>query len=63
MNLKNLLNQGRLKRHKTSKEEISNLLELIDRDIKDAKISSLSADRKKDTGQGAWGIILPFSKQ
>jgi uncharacterized protein (UPF0332 family) len=46
MNLKNLLNQGRLKRHKTSKEEISNLLELIDRDIKDAKISGLSADRK-----------------
>ena len=46
MNLKALLSQGRLRKHKTSKEEISNLLELIDRDIKDAKIKGLSADRK-----------------
>jgi len=37
MNLKQLLNQGRLRRHKTSKEEIGNLLRVIERDLKDAK--------------------------
>jgi len=42
MNLKQLLNQGRLRRHKTSKEEISNLLRVIKRDIKDAKVQGLS---------------------
>lgn len=46
MNLRNLLNQGRLRRHKTSQEEIGNLLDVIKRDIKDAKIKGLSADRK-----------------
>jgi uncharacterized protein (UPF0332 family) len=46
MNLKQLLNQGRLKPHKTSKKEIANLLELVKRDIKDAKVEGLSPDRK-----------------
>lgn len=46
MNLKQLLNQDRLRRHKTSKKEIGNLLELVKRDIKDAKVEGLSADRK-----------------
>ena len=36
MNLKDLLNQGRLRQHKTSKKEIEieNLLALVRRDIK-----------------------------
>ena len=46
MNLKDLLNQGRLRQHKTSKKEIENLLELVRRDIKDAKVEGLSSDRR-----------------
>jgi len=53
MNLKQLLNQGRLRRHKTSKEEISNLLRVIKRDIKDAKVEGLSSDRKFTTAYNA----------
>jgi len=41
-----LLNQGKLRSHKTSKEEIANLLKLVKRDIEDAKVSGLSSDRK-----------------
>lgn len=46
MNLKDLLNQGRLRQYKTSKKEIKNLLALVIRDIKDAKVEGLSTDRK-----------------
>ncbi len=46
MNLENLLSRGRLRLHKTSKKEISNLLQLVKRDIQDAKVKGLSADRK-----------------
>ena len=46
MNLKDLLNQGRLRQHKTSKKEIKNLLALVRRDIKDAKVEGLSSDRR-----------------
>lgn len=46
MSLKVLLNQGKLRRHKTSKEEINNILTLVRRDIKDAKVEVLSSDRK-----------------
>lgn len=46
MSLKELLNQGRLKLHRTSKEEIANLLKLVKRDIEDAKTRGLSPDRK-----------------
>jgi len=46
MNLRDLLNQGRLRQHKTSKKEIENLLALVRRDIKDAKVEGLSSDRR-----------------
>ncbi len=46
MNLKDLLSQGRLRQHKTSKKEIENLLALVRRDIKDTKVEGLSTDRK-----------------
>jgi len=49
MNLTHLLNQGKIQSHKTSKEEVTNLLAAIDRDIKDAKIEELSPDRKFST--------------
>lgn len=53
MSLSQLLNQGRLKQHKTSKKEIDNLLRLIKRDIKDAKVKGLSPDRKFATAYNA----------
>jgi uncharacterized protein (UPF0332 family) len=53
MSLKELLNQGKIKPHKTSKEEISNLLKLVKRDIKDARVSGLSSDRKFATAYNA----------
>jgi uncharacterized protein (UPF0332 family) len=46
MSLNQLLNQNKLKSHRTSKEEIQNLIELIKRDIKDAKVTHLSSDRR-----------------
>lgn len=46
MNLKQLLNQGKLRPHKTSKNEINNLLGLAKRDINDAKVKEISADRR-----------------
>jgi len=46
MDLRGLSNQGKLRKHKTSKEEVNNLLALVKRDIKDAKVKGLSSDRK-----------------
>ncbi len=65
MNLKQLLNQGRLRPQKTSKEEISNLLRVVKRDIKDAKLEGLSSDRKFATAYNAalqLGTILLYCK-
>jgi uncharacterized protein (UPF0332 family) len=53
MSLQELLNQDKLRPHKTSKEEIANLLKLVKRDIKDAKVSVLSSDRKFATAYNA----------
>jgi len=44
MTLKQWQNNGWLKSHKTSKEEIGNLLAIVDRDIKDASEGGISAD-------------------
>ena len=46
MSLKGLLNQGKLRPHKTSKKEINNLITMIERDIKDSGVKGLSNDRK-----------------
>lgn len=46
MNLKRLLDQGRIRKHKTSKKEIENLLGLAKRDISDAKTDAISLDRR-----------------
>jgi uncharacterized protein (UPF0332 family) len=46
MNLKDLLNQGKLRAHKTSEKEVENLIAIVRRDIKDAKVEDLSSDRK-----------------
>jgi hypothetical protein len=44
MTLQNWANNGWLKKHSTSKQEISQLLEIVDRDLKDARQKKLSAD-------------------
>jgi uncharacterized protein (UPF0332 family) len=49
MSLKHLLSQNKLIKHKTSAKEISNLLRLVRRDLKDAHLKELSADRRFTT--------------
>jgi len=44
MTLKQWQDNGWLKAHKTSKEEIGNLLAIVDRDIKDASEGEISTD-------------------
>ena len=44
MTLKQWLNNGWLRSHKTSPQEISNLLDIVDRDIKDASTDGISTD-------------------
>lgn len=46
MTLEDLLNQGKIKPHTTSREEIQNLINAAQRDIEDASIHGLSSDRK-----------------
>lgn len=51
--MKDLLNDGRLEEHRTSKKEIKQLLAVFDRDITDARIEALSTDRKFATAYNA----------
>jgi len=44
MSLKDWLNNGWLVKHMTSPQEVSNLLSVADRDIKDSQIPGLSSD-------------------
>src|SRR6056297_2760621 len=53
MNLKNLREKGKLKKHKTSRQEIKNLFKVVSRDIKDAKVDVLSDDRRFATAYNA----------
>jgi len=53
MSLDKLFKQDRLKAHRTSKKEIGNLLRVIKRDLRDAKIKGLSVDRKFTTAYNA----------
>lgn len=46
MNLKHWLAEGRLRTHKTSKQEIQGLLEIAKRDLSDASVHDLSTDRR-----------------
>jgi len=47
------LNEKRLKPHKTSKKEIDQLLAVFERDMADARIKTLSADRRFSTAYNA----------
>lgn len=51
------LNEGRVKAHKTSKKEISQLLAIAERDLADAQVKTLSADRRFATAYSAALII------
>jgi uncharacterized protein (UPF0332 family) len=65
MSLRQLFEQNRIIHHKTSKQEIQNLFKLVQRDIADAKITQLSADRRFATAYNAalqLGTILLYCK-
>lgn len=46
MNFKRLLAEGRIRRHETNGEEISDLIRVADRDLSDARVEGLSPDRR-----------------
>jgi hypothetical protein len=46
MNFDNLLADGRLRPRKPRREVVHNLLRLVERDLRDAGVSGLSADRR-----------------
>jgi hypothetical protein len=46
MSLKRWLAENRLRKHKTNKEEILNLLTLVQRDLDDASLAEISTDRR-----------------
>ncbi len=52
-NLQTWLNEGRLQQHKTSVKEIADLLKVVDRDLADASIKEISADRRFATAYNA----------
>lgn len=53
MSLQRWVNEGRLQRHTTTKEEIQNLFRLVERDLKDANVKQLSKDRRFATAYNA----------
>jgi hypothetical protein len=53
MTLRDLLAEGRIRPHKTSVREIGDLLRVVDRDLADAGIRQLSADRRFATAYNA----------
>ena len=59
MSWQNLLANGSVNTHTTSRREIENLRELVNRDLKDAEIDGLSDDRRFAT---AYNAVLQLSK-
>ena len=53
MSLQSWLENGKLRAHKTSKRDIANLFKAADRDLADAQIQGLSADRRFATAYSA----------
>lgn len=52
-NLQNWLNEGRLQQHQTSIKEIADLFKVAERDLADAAIKEISADRRFATAYNA----------
>ena len=59
MTWQSLLHSGRIKRHTTSGQEISDLREVVERDLKDAHVEMISADRRFAT---AYNAVLQLAK-
>lgn len=59
MSWQNLLANGSVNTHTTSRREVENLRELVNRDLKDAEIDGLSDDRRFAT---AYNAVLQLSK-
>ena len=53
VSLQSWLESGQLRAHKTSKREIAELLKAVDRDLADAQLQGLSADRRFATAYSA----------
>jgi hypothetical protein len=53
MSWKELLERGEVKAHRTSKQELDNIRKLIARDMADASVMALSADRRFATAYNA----------
>ncbi len=53
MSLKDWLSEEKLKQHTTSPKEIESLFKVIDRDIADAQVQGVSADRRFATAYNA----------
>jgi hypothetical protein len=53
LTLKELLADGHLRPHRTSAKEVADLLRVVDRDLADAEIPQLSADRRFATAYNA----------
>ena len=53
MSLKDFLVDGRIRSHKTSAQEVADLLRVVERDLADAGIAQLSADRRFATTYNA----------
>lgn len=56
MNLKDLLADGRIRSHRTSANEVADLMRVVDRDLADAVVTQLSTDRRFVT---AYNAALP----
>lgn len=53
MIFQNLLAEGKLRQHRASSEEITELLQVVDRDLADAAFPQISADRRYVTAYNA----------
>ena len=53
MPYKRLLREGRIRRHRTNRQEIASLFQVVERDLADAAIMALSADRRFATAYNA----------
>jgi len=53
VSLKSLVAEGRLRAHRTSAKEVADLLRVVERDLRDACIPQLSADRRFATAYNA----------
>ena len=59
MTWQSLLTNGRIKRHTTNLQEISDLRDVVERDLKDAHVQVISADRRFAT---AYNAVLQLGK-